>query len=282
MVMQVVLNGVVLGAMIALVALGFTLLFGVLRIVNFAHGTFYMLGAVIAFYIMQQSGVSFACASVIAVGGVGLLGWAADRLIMYRFHGNLMEAMIVSIALMLGVQELLYILWGPVQRGVPSVVTGMVKAFGVVISAERILTVVIAIASIVGLTLFIKKSRLGKAMRATQQDSEAASTLGVNTNYICGMTFAIAAGLAALAGVLQAPVTSIHPGIGTLPLYLAFIVVILGGLGSIPGTLIASFIIGLQQSFTATYWSSEFTVAVSFAVAMVILLFRPKGIMGHE
>jgi branched-chain amino acid transport system permease protein len=280
--MQVALNGIVLGSTIALVALGFTLLFGVLRIVNFAHGTFYMLGAVIAFYVMQQADISFTLASAIAVGSVGLLGWVTDRFIMHRFHGNLMGGMIASIALMLGVQELLYILWGPVQRGVPSVVTGMIEAAGVVISAERILTIVISIAAILGLTFFIRRSRLGKAMRATQQDSEAASTLGINTYHICGITFAIATGLAALAGVLQAPVTTIHPGIGTLPLYLAFIVVILGGLGSIPGTLTASFIIGLQQSFTATYWRSEFTVAASFALAMIILLVRPKGLMGNE
>jgi branched-chain amino acid transport system permease protein len=282
MITQVLFNGFVLSATIALMALGFTLLFGILRIVNFAHGMFYTFGAVLVYYFIHGFGVNYILASIVALVAVGAFGWCTEIFVVRSFRGNMMGALLATIALMFGIQELLFIFWGPLQKSVPTVIHGKVLILGSTLSYERIFISAVSIVAIVVLAVFIKYSRLGKAMRAVQQDSEAATTLGINVNRICGITFAIAAALAALSGVLHSPVAAIYPGMGEVPLLLAFIVVILGGLGSITGALLASFIIGFQQSFTATFWLSEFSVTTSFALVMIILLLKPTGLMGHD
>lgn len=282
MVGQLVLNSLMMGAMIALMAIGFTLIFGILRIVNFWHGEAYMFGAAIVYFLSVSLGINYFAALIAAIVAVGLLGWASDRLIFRRFHGNLVGALIAGIALSLGFQNSMWFALGPRPVGIPPVITGTVTIFGASVSAERLLVVATSIVVILALAWLIKYSKLGKAMRALQQDSEAALTQGINVKHICGLTFGIATALAALAGGLVAPIFSVVPPMGTEPLLLTFIVVILGGLGSIMGALIASFIIGFQQCFMAAYWGSEFTITASFALAMLILMFRPTGLMGHE
>lgn len=282
MIEQLVLNSLVLGAMIALMAIGFTLIFGILRIVNFWHGEAYMFGAAIVYFLSVSLGANYFVALIVAIAGVGLLGWVSDRFIFRRFHGNLIGALVVGIALSLGFQNSMWYGLGPRPVGIPSVITGTATIFGASVSAERLLIVAVSIVVISALALFIKSSKLGQAMRAVQQDSEAALTQGINVKHICGLTFGIATALAALAGGLVAPLFHVAPPMGTEPLLLTFIVVILGGLGSIMGALIASLIIGFQQCFMAAYWGSEFTITASFALAMLILIFRPTGLMGHE
>jgi len=279
---QVILNGFVSGATIALMAIGFTLIFGILRIVNFSHGVLYMLGAVIVFYVVVLGGIPYVLASIVAIVTIGLAGWLTDRFIVRRLHGNLMGGAIATLALMLGLENIMWLIWGPLARGVPSIVTGKVEIFGAIMSAERLVICGVSFVVILGLAYFIKRSRMGKSMRAVQQDSEAALTVGINVNRVCAVTFAMAAGLAALVGALVAPVYSVHPAMGTHALFFAFIVVILGGLGSVMGAFIASFIIGFQQSVTISFGYPEFAMAISFGLAMVILFFLPRGLMGHD
>jgi len=282
MTVQLILNGLVLGATIALMAIGFTLIFGILRIVNFWHGEAYMFGGVIVYYLAASLGMPYVGALVIAIVAIGLLGWISDRLVFRRFRGNMMGGVIAGIALSLGFQNMMWFVYGPRPRAVPSVITGNVEILGVSVSAERLLVVAISIAIILLLAWVIRNTKLGKAMRAVQQDSEAALTMGINVNGICGLTFGIATGLAALAGGLVAPLYSVTPIMGVGPLLLAFIVVILGGLGSVMGAFVASIIIGLQQSFTSAYWGGEYAVAVSFGLAIVVLIIRPTGLFGHD
>jgi len=153
---------------------------------------------------------------------------------------------------------------------------------GVSISMERLLILAVSIVVMIILFWFIKYTKVGKAMRAVQQDSEAALTMGINVKFICGLTFGIATALAALAGALVGPLFSVSPSMGTQPLIFAMAVVIVGGLGSVMGAFIASILIGFQQSFTEAYWGPQFALAVSFGMALLILLFRPKGLMGHD
>jgi len=282
MIEQLVLNSLVLGAMIALMAIGFTLIFGILRIVNFWHGEAYMFGAAIVYFLAVSLGIHYFAALVVAIAGVGLMGWVSDRLIFRRFHGNLIGALVVGIALSLGFQNSMWFALGPRPVGIPSVITGTVTIFGASVSAERLLVVAVSMVVISALAWLIKSSKLGKAMRAVQQDSEAALTQGINVKRICGLTFGIATALAALAGGLVAPLFHVAPPMGTQPLLLTFIVVILGGLGSIMGALIASLLIGFQQCFMSAYVGPEWALTASFALAMLILIFRPTGLMGHE
>lgn len=282
MVVQLALNSIVLGSLIALVSIGFTLIFGILRIINFWHGEAYMLGAVGTFYLLTHAGINYWLSGVIAVLAMVLFGWVANRLVFQRFYGNLIGGVIVGAAISLGIQNVMWYIIGTRARVIPSVVTGKLNFLGASITAEQFLIILVAAGTIMGLTWFIGRTKLGKAMRAVQQDSEAARTVGISTERICGITFGIATGLAALAGFLVAPIYSITPVMGIDPLMYAFLTVILGGMGSVAGTLVASFIIGFQQSFTSAFIGPEFAIGISFSIVMLILIFRPKGLFGHD
>ncbi len=282
MLSQVVLNGIVMGATIALMAIGLSLIFGILRIINFAHGEFYMLGGVVLFFMVVQAGVGNVWVStIIAIAAVGLLGWISDKVIFRRFHGNLIGGCLAALALLLVFQNVTWIIFGPNPGTVPSFVTGQLKIFGASVTAERLLIVVASVAVILSLGWFVSYTKLGKSIRAVQQDSEAALTLGISVKNISALAFGIATGLAALGGALLAPLSYVSPAMGALPLTFAFIVVIIGGMGSIVGALIAGFVIGFQQSFTSSYLGPEFSLGVAFGLAMLMLIFRPRGIMGH-
>lgn len=282
MTVQLIINGFVLGAEIALMAIGFTLIFGILRIVNFWHGEAFMLGAVFVFFLAMNAGIGYPWALLIAVAAVGALGWGSDKLVFRRFHGNLVGGAVAAIAISLGLQNIMWYVFGPRPRSIPSVIGGTTEIFGATISNERLLIVGVSFSVILALAWFISSTKLGKAMRAVQQDSEAALTLGISVSRICALTFGMATALAALAGALVAPVYSINPAMGLGPLMLAFIVVVMGGLGSIMGAFIASFAVGFLQSFTVAYWGAEFSLAVSFGLAMLILMVRPRGLLGHD
>ena len=279
---QIFINSVVLGATIALMAVGLNLIFGILQIVNFWHGEAYMFGAVIVYSLLVKAGVNYVPSLVVATVAVGALGWASDKLVFRRFHGNLMGGVIASVALSLGFQNMMWPIFGPIPRGIPNVVTGKLQILGATLPLERLLVVIISLVVISSLALFIKYTKLGKSMRAVQQDSEAALTLGISANHVCALTFGIATSLAALAGASIAPLYAVEPTMGAAPLMLSFIVIILGGMGSIMGAFLASFIIGFQQSITATFLGGHLAMGISFGLAMLVLIFLPRGLMGHD
>lgn len=282
MIPQVILNGLVLGLTIALVAVGLSLIYGILTIVNVAHGEFYMFGAVIVFYAMIRGGMGYIEASIIAMVAVGLLGFGVERLVFRRFHGDLVGGCIAASALAIGFQNITWVIFGPRHQTIPSVVTGVVEIFGAIVAKERLLVVGVSLAAILGLAYFIGYTKLGKAMRAVTQDREAASTLGINVNRVCFLACGIATALAALAGSLLAPVFTISPAMGFGQILLAFIVVLIGGIGSIMGAFWASIIIGFQQSFTGSFIGPEWSMGIGFALAILVLIFRPTGLMGHR
>lgn len=279
---QLLVSGFVLGAVIALMAIGMTLIFSVLRIVNYAHGEMYMFGAAIVYLLLVRYQVTnYVLACLVAVLAVGLLGWVLDKIIFRRFHGNLMGGVIAAIGLLMIFQNMMWPILGPLPLSVPTVVEGVTQIFGASVSLERLVVVGISVVVILTLTWFVKYTKMGKAIRAVQQDAEAARTRGINVHHVAAVTFAIATGLAALAGALIAPLYLIEPPMGFMPLEFAFIVIILGGMGSIMGSFIAAFIIGLQYILTSAFWGLEWAMAMSFALAMIILLVRPRGLMGQ-
>lgn len=282
MIGQLVLNSFVLGAVIALMAVGFTLIFGILRVVNYAHGEAYMVGAVIVFYLSVTLGLSYYLSLFISVIAVGIMGWTVDKVIFRRLRGNLIGGAIAALALLMGIQNTMWYIFGPFPQSIPSVVTGTVSIAGAIVSSERLLITGISFAVIVFMVWFVKYTKLGKSMRAVQQDSEAALTLGIDVDRVSGITFGMATGLAALAGGLVAPLFSVQPAMGGGPLLLSLVVVILGGMGSVIGAIIASFIIGFQQSFTGAFIGAEFALMISAVIALVVLVFRPRGLAGYE
>lgn len=281
MILQLVINGVAYGGVIALMASGFSLIFGILRIINFWHGEAYMFGGAAVYFMACRLGLNYWLALFLAVVIVGAIGWSSDRVVFRRFHGNLMGGVVATIAFSMGMQNSMWYILGPIAKGVPSVVTGTFKVFGAIISKERVLVVAISFAVIFVLMWFIRSTKIGKAIRAVQQDSEAALTLGINANRICALTFAVATGLAALSGGLVAPLLAVYPTAGQMPLLLAFLTVILGGLGSIFGALIAAIIIGLVHSFGSAFVGTQFALGIAFAITIIVLIVRPTGLFGH-
>jgi branched-chain amino acid transport system permease protein len=281
MITQLLINGLVLSLMIALMSVGMTLVFGILRVVNFAHGEFYMFGAVIAFFAINKAGMGYIEASILAIATVGLMGWVANRLVFRRFHGKLIEGCIAAVALSIGFQQVGWIIFGPKQKILPAPLTGSVKIFGASVTAERLLLIGVSLAVIFGLAWLIRFTKLGKSMRAVQQDSEAALTLGISVKWVAGLTFAIATALAALAGTLMGTVYNVSPIMGMLPLTFAFIVIVVGGMGSVMGALLAALIIGFQHSLTSTFWGPQFALGLSLALAILVLILRPRGLMGN-
>jgi branched-chain amino acid transport system permease protein len=279
---QVIANSIVLGLTLALMAIGLTLIYGILLVVNFAHGEFYMLGGVVLYYIMSTASLGYWLSSIIAIAVVGALGWILEVLVFRRFHGDLIGGCIAAIALLMAIQSITWEIFGPRTRTVDAPVHGTYEILGAVVSSERLLIAVVSLVTILALAWFIKYARLGKAMRAVSQDSEAARVQGIPAMKISALAFGIATALAALAGVLVAPTTFVNPAMGSIPLTFAFIVVIIGGMGSVMGSFIASLIIGFQQNLTALWWGSQYSIAVAFMLAIVVLVVSPRGLMGHD
>jgi branched-chain amino acid transport system permease protein len=277
----IILQGILYGAIIALMAVGFQLIFGILHVVNYAHGGILMWGAVATYLLVSQVHIPFFGAMVITVVVMGLLGWLFDRSIMRRFHGDLMGGAIVTLALMLFLLNAGWFVLGPRTRGIPTVVTGSWHVLGTTVTGEQLLAFAVSIVVLLVFVWFLKYVKLGKSIRAVQQDSEAALTLGINVKHVCAVTFGLATALAALAGSLMSATYSISPAMGTTPLIFAFIVVILGGLGSVPGAFIASFIIGFQEALTDAYVGPQWSMPISFGLAVLVLCLFPRGLMGR-
>jgi branched-chain amino acid transport system permease protein len=278
---QVIANSIVLGLTLALMAIGLTLIYGILMVVNFAHGEFYMLGGVALYYVMASVHLGYWFSLVATILAVGVLGWILEVLVFRRFHGDLIGGCIAAIALSLAIQSITWEVFGPRTRTVDAPVSGSYTMFGAIVSSERLLIAVISLVTILALAWFIKYAKLGKAMRAVSQDSEAARVQGIPAAKISALAFGIATALAALAGALVAPTTFVNPAMGTIPLTFAFIVVIIGGMGSVAGSLIASLIIGFQVNLTTLWWGSQYSIAVAFMLAIIVLIASPKGLMGH-
>jgi branched-chain amino acid transport system permease protein len=279
---QVMINGVTLGTNYVLMALGFTMIFGVLRIVNFAHGEFYMLGAFFVLTAIVKFQVSYFLAVVIAVISVGLLGFLAEKVIFRRFRDKELEGMIVALGLSILIQNLGLVAWGPYDLSIPPVFSGVLKIGSMFYPVERLMVVVLSFLLMVGFYLFLKKTKLGLAIQAIAQDTEIARVQGIRINRLYPLAFAIGTGLAAAAGAVIGPLFQLNPWMGIMPQVKAFIVVILGGIGSIPGAFLGGLILGVAESFVSTYASKAMADMLGFIIVIGILLFRPSGLFGHS
>ena len=270
---QALVNGLTLTSFIVLMTLGLMIIFGVLQIINFAHGQFFMLGAFTVFFGVDN-GLSLWLMLPLAFVGVGLLGAGLSHGIFRRFQGNLLGGAIAAVALSSLLQNSAFQVFTAEPRAVFRPIDHVFRVGGIALEGYRVFVVSVTIVILVALFLFLHRTWQGRAIRAVQQNPYAAQLQGVNMNLTSALGFAVGAGLAGLAGAVMVPLVELSPGMGFTPLLWGFVVVILGGMGRVGGVLLAGLIIGMQQSFTATYWRPELTILMSFALVVVVLLLR--------
>jgi branched-chain amino acid transport system permease protein len=277
-------SGLIIGMLLFLVAVGLTLIFGVLKVVNFTHGAFYMFGAYFAMTAYQFSG-SFALAMFCGAAGTAILGLVFERVFMSRVYGaDVLMQLLVCYAFVLIFDDVVRMIWGPEFRSM-----GMPAAFqvaplfiaGGVVPPYYLLLIAVALAAAVILGLGLTRTRIGKVIRAAAHNPGMVSALGINTGLIYGGVFALGGMLAGLAGALAAPVRSLTPGMGFSVLIESFIVTVIGGMGSILGALIAALLIGLTRSFGSLGFPL-FTEGLMYLFMVIVLVSRPTGLFGKE
>lgn len=278
---QMVVNGLMAGLVYTLMALGFTLVFGIMRMVNFAHGELYMVGAFAVLVLNSTFGLPYVLAVVGATAVTALVGVVVERLLYRPFIGRELGGMIMSLAVAITLQALVLIMFGPADHSLERPVTGIWRVHEAVISRDRALVAACALVVLVTFQLFLRHTRLGLAMQATAQDREAASLMGAPAGAIYVRSFAIASGLAGLAGALMAPIYTVAPTMGELPMLKAFVVVILGGLGSVPGAVLGGFLIGMSESVFATLFDATIALIASFAIVLVVIIVKPNGLLAR-
>jgi branched-chain amino acid transport system permease protein len=277
---QATVNGLVIGLLYLLMAVGFTLVFGVMRMVNFAHGEFYMLGAFAAYALVVKLSLPFlaavALSAVLAIAFGSLVEW----LVLKPFRRDELNGMITTIGLALILQNAALMTFGPDPVSMPSIAPGTTSFLGVTVANSRLMVVVFALAVLLLLYAFLKHSAAGRGLRAVVEDAEIASIQGVRARIYYPLGFGVGVGLAAVAGALMAPLFSVSPFMGATPLLKAFMVVILGGLGSIPGAAVAGLCLGLLESYSSLFLSSSTADMLIFILVVVGMLAFPRGLIG--
>lgn len=277
-----VLNGVGIGMIYFLLSVGLTLIFGLMRFVNFAHGAFYLIAAYLAYAITAATG-SLWLAMIVAPLAVTLIAIVVERLFLRHTYRMPHEAQIlITFAIALLAQELIIVVFGPLGHNVPTppALAGVVFLGPYVYPAYRLFVVAVAALVAIGLWLVVERTRLGAILRAGSESAEMVGLLGVNVSRVFMATFALGGALAALAGVLAAPIRGVEPFMSSEALGIAFVVVVVGGLGTLPGALVGGLLIGVVQSVMSTLWPGGAQLMIYAAMALVILA-RPAGLLGR-
>ena len=292
---QQLFNGLSLGAIYALIAIGYTMVYGIIGMINFAHGEIYMIGAYIGLVTLSAIGTQSGLPLYVIIGLMllvsvvltGVYGFVVEQ-VAYKpvRHGPRLVALISAIGMSIFLQN--WVALGPGARdmAVPSLIPGALRfgsesAFEIYIPYTRVMIIVVAVALMIALTVYIKHSRMGRASRACSQDMHMANLLGIDTNRVISFTFILGAMLAAVGGVLIAlAIGKLNPFIGFLVGIKAFTAAVLGGIGSIPGAMLGGILLGVAETFAAAYISSEYKDIVAFGLLVLILLFRPTGLLG--
>ncbi len=278
--LQILVYGAVISAIYAMLAVGFTLIFGVARILNLAHGTFYALGAYSTFALTTMVKLPLLLAAILSVAFVALFGIVMERVLVRPLRQSALAVLMITLAVALTMQQVLFLVFGSQSKNVPAFINHPVYIYGVSVDGQRLLALVIAIVLIASLWLFIQRTRPGSAILAISQDAEAAQYMGIPANRIFSMVMGLSAALAGAAGVIASPFLTVRPTMDLVPMITAFSVVIVGGLGSIPGSILAALVIGYSETIVAFYWNPQWTGAVSLFAVLLTLVLRPSGLMG--
>ena len=289
------LLGLMMGGIYAAIGVGLTMIFGVMKLSNFAHGEFYMLGAFLTYTLVSVLGSDPYVVAPLAAVAVGFLGIILNKLIFLSLYRELREAkgaaafffqdlrfIMLTIGLSILFVDLALVIWGPIPIAIPSALTSHIIKLpgGLSFSLARIMTFFMALASLSILYIFLKATKTGKAIRATAQNPSAAALVGIDTYRIYDVTMLISTALAALAGGILGPIYNVYPTMGLDVVAKAFVVVITGGMGNIVGSILAGFLIGLAEGLGGVFLGTEYRQVVAFIIMILVLWFRPKGILG--
>jgi branched-chain amino acid transport system permease protein len=278
---QQFVNGIMLGAVYSLVALGLTLIYGILHVPNFAHGAMYMWAAFTALFMVINFHTNYWLSLVIAMIVLGLVGVGAERVV-YRPLRDAphINSFIAAIGLILVLESLSLIVWGADFRRFPAAYDQPIHVLGVAITLQRLLVIVASALFILLLQLFIKRTWLGATIEAVAQNPEGAQLVGISIDRVSGLTFGIGTAMAAAAATLIAPIFLVYPTMGSMPNLKAFVVIIIGGMGSIPGAVIGGFMLGLIESLGGGYISTDYKDLFAFGALVTFLTLRPTGLFG--
>ena len=277
--LQQVLNGLTLGGVYCLVALGLTLVYGILHVPNFAHGAFYMAGAYVAFFLVTRLGLGYWAALAGAAAAVALISVLSERLVFYPLrNAPYLHHMIASIGILLFLESGAQAIWGADFHRMDTPYNGILSFGGVILPAQRLLIIGAAFLLVALLQLFLKKTVTGATIVALAQNREGAALVGIDANRVAMLTFAIAGALAGMAAVLYAPINLVYTSMGHLVITKAFVIIVLGGMGSVPGAIVGGLIIGFAEAFGAFYISTDYKDIIAFALLVLILSLRPQGL----
>jgi branched-chain amino acid transport system permease protein len=282
---QQLINGVSVGSIYALIALGYTMVYGIIRLINFAHGDIYMLGAYIGFFCTTAFHWSFFPALVAAMAGAAVIGVVIERLAYKPLrHAPKIAVLITAIGVSYFLENAMILEVSPQPRTFPDVFPSQIYNIGgVIFGSRQILILLVSLALMVLLTYIVQNTKMGKAMRAVSFDNDTAKLMGINVDNIISFTFAIGSSLAAAAGVMVGIYyNSIDPLMGIMYGLKAFVAAVLGGIGIIPGAMLGGVLIGIIEALVSGFLSSTFRDAAAFAILIMILLFRPSGLLGKN
>jgi branched-subunit amino acid ABC-type transport system permease component len=276
-----VINGIELGLIYALIAIGFSLIFGTARIVFTAHGEIYMAGAMLMYFLYSLQHVPYILSLIIISICAGVFGLIIDRVLFRRLYGRDLEMFMVSLGLVMIISSIFLIIFGGTAKGVESPIKGSSVIFGFEFAYDKIIVALISLLLILGVHFFFKLTKTGQSIRAFGQDSLAAELQGISINKTVRLTFFISLSLAAAAGGLIAPIYFAQVSMGGPALNYIFMVVILGGIGSFPGAIVGGLFIGLLQTVGRLYMG-EMSFLMTFVLIIIFLLVKPKGLFGHD
>lgn len=280
-----IINGLIIGSMYALIGSGIALIYGTMRVLNLAHGEFYMLGGYFIFFLVVNYGVPPWLAIPLAIAATFLLGVLIQRLTIHYILGRegwLFSAIAVTLGLSIFLQNAALLLFSERFQSVPYYVDGMLEIGSIRLPYQRVLIFVVAVVTIAAMTYILKRTRLGWAIRATSQDRDAAAVVGIPAQRIYLITFGIAGALGAIAAAMLAPIYAINPWSGLPILLKGFVVVILGGLGSFPGAIFGGLLLGVIEAIGVQLTSSEWRDVIAFALMIAVIWWRPWGLFGEK
>jgi branched-chain amino acid transport system permease protein len=281
------INGISLGSVYALIALGYTMVYGIAKMLNFAHGDVIMIGGYVTFVCVSGLGLNPLLSIIISMAVCTVLGVTIERIAYKPLRGaSPLAVLITAIGVSYFLQNVALLVFGSDTKAFTNVVTlpNLVLFDGeLVIQSVTIVTVIVSIIIMIGLSLFVKKTKIGRAMTAVSEDQGAAQLMGINVNGTIAVTFAIGSGLAAVAGVLLCSAyPSLTPYTGSMPGIKAFVAAVFGGIGSIPGAFIGGILLGIIENLSKAYISSQLSDAIVFSILIIVLLVKPTGLLGKQ
>jgi branched-chain amino acid transport system permease protein len=277
---DIVIFGTIWGAIYTILALGFTLIFGVARILNLAYGAMYMVASYLIYSLVSGFGLSAVPAWLLAVAATSLLGMALYRVFIFPLRDSLGRVLIVTAGIAIFLQEVAVLVYSTEPRYVPTALPGSLAILGVRVTHQQLLTLAVAAVLVFLLHAFLVRTRLGRELRAVAQDTEMAALMGIPVERTYLLAMALSTALAAAAGALVAPFLTVNPEMGWSPLLVAFTIVVVGGLGSLWGTIAAAFIVAYAEMLTAFLISPQLRDVVTFGIMIFTLVFRPHGLFG--